>query len=103
MEGRAAHNLNYYEDGVRIYTCEAQVWTMIVRGKVGIVLCEEWVQVWSTNGAKVYAEGRRIAINNRVMGIDIPGQGWRRGVRPDSSIYAYFAVHGERSKGKVQR
>ena len=76
-------DVGYGMDGTRSYITGKQKWTMIVRGKVAIVLCEEWAQRWREGGAQTWvAKGmnQNKERMTRGMAIDIPPKGWRKGI-----------------------
>ena len=61
-------------DGVREYTFSGRTWILITHKKVGFLLNDVWTQWWREGQAKLFPQG------DRVLGIQFPRRGWRRGL-----------------------
>ena len=51
-----------------------RTWTIIVQDKVGFLLDDAWTNWWRQGGGRIYPQGQR------VVGIQFPRMGWRRGL-----------------------
>ena len=71
-------DLKFGVTGVREYVVGGVTWTLVVQGKVGIALNEEWANKWRRGGAKVFHGGRADCVKNRVCAAEIPRKGEER-------------------------
>ena len=51
MNLRYLTDLKYPDNGVREYQTRKQKWVIVIQGKVGIALNEEWAAKWRESGA----------------------------------------------------
>lgn len=62
------------ETETREFKVAGRIWTLIVRGRIGFLLEDVWTEWWRSGGSRTYASG------DRVCGLQLPRQGWRRGL-----------------------
>ncbi len=62
------------ETETREFKVAGRTWTLIIRGRVGFLLEDVWTEWWKAGGSRTYASG------DRVCGLYLPRQGWRRGL-----------------------
>eukprot|EP00959_Pyramimonas_sp_CCMP1952_P307129 6427907-Pyramimonas_sp.AAC.1 len=73
-------DLSFDCSGVREYTHEGWMWTLITRGKVGILLSGRLTKKWREGGARAVVRGGQERKGIRCMGLVFPRKGRRRGM-----------------------
>jgi hypothetical protein len=87
-------DMKFPQNGVRQYETEKQTmsWTLIVQGKVAIMLNQGLAELWRKSGAILECVGRTDISTTRAMAITIKQKGWQRGLRL-ISVYAPTSAH----------
>ena len=67
-------DLNFSEDGVRKYRHSGEDRFLVVAGRVGFLMTRIWFEWWQEGGGVLYNRSPRVAA------IQMPRQGWRRGL-----------------------
>ena len=73
-------DLNYGENGVREFEFEKRRWTLIIRGRVGILLNDALTDIWRKEGAKVLVRGRDDVKTTRAVAVEFKRKGLRKGL-----------------------
>jgi hypothetical protein len=72
-------DVKYGTNGVRSYESETQTWTIITHGLVAIALNAGLAHRWRQGGAKTWLGPQNQLNPARVLAVNIPTEGWRRG------------------------
>ena len=75
----ALTDLKFIEDGVREYESGSQKWTIIIQGKVGIALDEQFTEKWRKGGATTFHAKEFGGTPSRSIAVSIPSEGWKKG------------------------
>jgi hypothetical protein len=90
-------DLNFFKNGVREYIHEGRCWTMIIRGKVGVLLHPTLA---GKGGGEVKVCGRQDNKECRAMAIPIPREGKARGLTI-VSVYAPVARQAQDLQNRI--
>ncbi len=83
-------DLAFRGNGCRKYEFKGRVWTLVIRGRVGIMLSPALCALWRQGGAQV-VRGKQDRDTTRCMSVPIPCGGRRRGL---SLMAVYAPVFG---------
>ena len=68
-------DLKFSQNGVREYEYKGRKWSLIIRGKVGVMLSSNLTAEWREGGSKVAVAGRHDSMNTRSVSITWPKKG----------------------------
>ena len=89
-------DVKFVQNGCREYHHNGRTWTLVHRGRVGIMLSDSLTAKWREGGAHVVARGRADRRTTRCMSVLIPRKGRHRGM----SLMAVYAPVSGRASAK---